>query len=78
MTDAERLGYLKELGTATDARDRVLKALKLDQRDTQSVFDTLYQSPTAATYEPGDNGDGPHGSNGQSVSAEGCEDERGD
>ncbi len=30
MSDSERLGYLRELGNATDARDRAIRSLRLD------------------------------------------------
>lgn len=46
LTHAEKLATLKEIGNATDSRDRVLKALKLDDGDGGQVL-------LASLYGPG-------------------------
>lgn len=43
LSHADRVMTLKEIGNATDARDKALKALRLDDSDNgQSILATLY------------------------------------
>lgn len=44
MTDSDRLAYLREIGAASDARDRCLKALGLD-RAARDTLDSLFLPP---------------------------------
>ncbi len=52
LTHAEKLATLKEIGAASDARDRALKALGLDERDDgRSILEGLY-GPVRMVNEP--------------------------
>ena len=42
LTLTDRLAVLREIGAATDARDRCLRALGLDQRPEADPLTTLY------------------------------------
>ena len=55
MNDMERLAYLKEIGAATDARDRCLRALGLDK--PADPFAGLY-SPRLPALSVAANGEG--------------------
>jgi hypothetical protein len=50
MSDMERLAYLREIGSATDSRDRCLRALGLDK--PADPFAGLYSQPLPAVSGP--------------------------
>jgi hypothetical protein len=51
MGHHDRLSYLREIGNASDARDRALKTLGLDADGRENVLDALYSSPAPDTDE---------------------------
>lgn len=53
LSYADRLSTLKEIGAASDARDKALKALRLDDADDgASILDQLYGSASKITDLP--------------------------
>lgn len=52
MSDHDRMVYLREIGNASDARDRALKALGLDNNG-RDVIDALYCGPAQDTPDTG-------------------------
>ena len=45
MNHHDRLSYLREIGNASDARDRALKAIGLDADGRENILEALYSSP---------------------------------
>ena len=68
LSAADRLAYSREAARASSERDKSLKMLGLDKRDTGDVFDAIYQTPQDAPEQPaaeaastaGGNGNGQH------------------
>jgi hypothetical protein len=50
LTTDQYLALLRDIGSATDARDKCLRALRLDRRDSADVFDGIY-SDLSTTQE---------------------------
>jgi hypothetical protein len=50
MTHTERLSYLDAIGRATDARNRSLKEIGLDRKDSTAIFDALYAPPSRPEF----------------------------
>ncbi len=47
LTLSEKLSIEREIGNATDARDRCIERLKLDESDRGNIIDTLYSRSVA-------------------------------
>lgn len=52
MSLSDRMAVLREISAATDSRDKVLKALQLDQTAAESVFAGLYDLPARQPSAP--------------------------
>jgi len=75
LTLADRLAVLKEIGAATDARDKCAKGLELDKRRDADVWATLSEASDDAHSDEGDEGDPEHPSD-ENASSEAVGDDK--
>ena len=61
LTLTDRLAVLREIGAATDARDRCLRTLGLDKRPEADPLTTLYAPGLPASSSPSDEGNAERG-----------------
>ena len=64
----ERLAVLREIGAATDARDKAVRGLDLDRKASADVWATIYQpKPPASPVAPPEPGGEPKSEEGSDV-----------